>query len=70
MLLLPVATQVEVPSLGPQTLADLPNEGDDELLHDDDREPARREGRRHDRDVDDAALERGARRRRTPSTSS
>jgi hypothetical protein len=32
VLLLPVATQVEVPSLGPQTLADLPNEGDDELL--------------------------------------
>jgi hypothetical protein len=32
VLLLPVATQVEVPSLGPQSLADLPNEGDTELL--------------------------------------
>jgi hypothetical protein len=32
VLLLPVATQVEVPSLGPQSLADLPNDGDTELL--------------------------------------
>ncbi|MGZ4688523.1 MAG: LCP family protein [Acidimicrobiia bacterium] len=31
-LLLPVATQVEVPSLGPQTLADLPNDGDQSLV--------------------------------------
>ena len=32
ILLLPTATQVEVPSLGPQALADLPNEGDATLL--------------------------------------
>jgi hypothetical protein len=32
VLLLPVATQVEVPSLGPQSLAELPNEGDTGLL--------------------------------------
>jgi hypothetical protein len=32
VLLVPVATQVEVPSLGPQTLAELPNEGDTDLL--------------------------------------
>ena len=32
ILLLPVATQVEVPSLGPQALADLPNDGDPALL--------------------------------------
>lgn len=32
VLLLPVGTQLEVPSLGPQTLADLPNEGDTSLL--------------------------------------
>jgi hypothetical protein len=32
VLLLPVATQVEVPSLGPQALADIPNDGDAELL--------------------------------------
>ncbi len=32
VLLFPVATQVEVPSLGPQSLADLPNQGDRGLL--------------------------------------
>ena len=32
VLLLPVGTQVEVPSLGPQVLADLPNDDDTELL--------------------------------------
>lgn len=32
VLLFPVATQVEVPSLGPLTLADLPADGDQELL--------------------------------------
>jgi hypothetical protein len=32
VLLLPTATQVEVPSLGPQALADLPNDGDNSLL--------------------------------------
>lgn len=32
ILLLPTATQVEVPSLGPQALADLPNDGDTALL--------------------------------------
>jgi LytR cell envelope-related transcriptional attenuator len=32
ILLVPTATQVEVPSLGPETLADIPNDGDPALL--------------------------------------
>ena len=49
VLMLPVATQVEVPSLGPQVLADLPNDGNPTLAADHGGQPARSRDREHRR---------------------